>query len=153
MFNKIMQFILQWEGGYVNDPKDPGGETKYGISKRAHPNEDIKGLTKERAFEIYRKNYWSDKWEGLGFPLAACMMDTAVNMGPARAQKRFEMCGGSYVQYLQLRIARYKELIKNNPSLAKFEKGWMNRVTDLRRFIDEYKDTDLSDNTRTGGGV
>ena len=35
-------WILQTEGGYVNDPADPGGETKYGISKKAYPTVDIK---------------------------------------------------------------------------------------------------------------
>lgn len=47
-FTKAMQFISKWEGEYSNDPFDPGGETKYGISKRAYPNLDIKNLTKEK---------------------------------------------------------------------------------------------------------
>ena len=41
-FERAIDKTLAWEGGYVNDPKDPGGETKYGISKRAHPDVDIK---------------------------------------------------------------------------------------------------------------
>ncbi|MBI5843910.1 MAG: hypothetical protein HZB23_04475 [Deltaproteobacteria bacterium] len=45
------------EGGYVNDPADPGGETRFGISRRAYPNEDIKALTRERAAEIYYRDY------------------------------------------------------------------------------------------------
>ena len=40
-FEEIIEVVLEHEGGYVNDPKDPGGETKYGVSKRAYPNEDI----------------------------------------------------------------------------------------------------------------
>lgn len=139
MFEKIIQFALQEEGGYVNHPSDPGGETKYGISKRSYPNEDIKNLTVQRAIEIYRKDYWKDAWEALGFPLAACMLDTAINMGGGRAQKFLDRCGGSYVTFLQLRIARYKEIIANKPSQKVFEKGWFARVTKLRRFIDEEK--------------
>ncbi len=146
MFDKIMEFVYQWEvgsapnGGYTNHPQDTGGETKWGISKRANPDLDIKNLTKEQATERYKLKYWKQTWDSLPFELAACCMDTSVNMGPVRAQKFLEMCNGSYVQYLQLRIARYKEIIKNNPSQKVWEKGWMNRVTDLRRFIDEQKD-------------
>lgn len=145
MLAKIMQFIWKWEvgnapnGGYTNHPADPGGETKWGISKRANPNVDIKNLTKEGALEIYKKKYWKADWDKLPFELAACAMDTSVNMGPVRAQKFLELCGGDYVKFLQIRLARYKELIKNNPSLKVFEKGWNNRMTDLRRFIDEHK--------------
>lgn len=152
MFAKIMQFVFKWEvgnapnGGYTNDPDDPGGETKWGISARANPDVDIKNLTKEQAIEIYRNNYWQESWDKLPFELAAACMDTSVNMGPVRAQKFLELCGGDYRQYLQLRIARYKQLIANNPTLKKYERGWMNRMTDLRRFIDEQKGTGTSDN-------
>lgn len=48
-FDKAFEIVIGHEGGYVNNPKDPGGETKYGISKRTYPNEDIRGMTLERA--------------------------------------------------------------------------------------------------------
>jgi len=51
--------IIEIEGGYVNDPVDAGGETKYGISKRSYPKEDIKNLTVERAIEIYTRDFWN----------------------------------------------------------------------------------------------
>ena len=57
-FERAIDKTLAWEGGYVNDPKDPGGETKYGISKRAHPDVDIKNLSREKACAIYKKHYW-----------------------------------------------------------------------------------------------
>ncbi len=57
-FSAALKFALKWEGGYVNDPDDPGGETKYGISKRAHPEVDIKNLTVAQAGEIYKREYW-----------------------------------------------------------------------------------------------
>jgi len=56
-FERCIAFVLRHEGGYVNDPRDPGGETKYGISKRAYPGLDIKNLTEEQAKEIYRQDY------------------------------------------------------------------------------------------------
>ena len=58
-FEDIINDVFEKEGGYVNDPKDPGGETKYGISKRAFPNVDIKSITKEDAKKIYMDNYWT----------------------------------------------------------------------------------------------
>ncbi len=57
-FEKAMTFIFKWEGGYVNDGNDPGGETNFGISKRAYPNLDIKNLTKDEAKQIYYRDYW-----------------------------------------------------------------------------------------------
>ena len=149
MFDKLITFVLEEEGGYVNHPSDPGGETKFGISKRSYPDVDIKNLTKPEAIEIYRNDYWQPEWEQFGLPLAMCMLDTSVNMGQGRAQKFLDKCGGSYVQYLQLRIARYKEIIANRPASKVFEKGWMNRMTRLRRFIDEQESTRVSDNPGT----
>ena len=51
-FNDIIEVVLHHEGGYVNDPVDPGGETNFGIAKRSHPDVDIANLTKEGAKEI-----------------------------------------------------------------------------------------------------
>ena len=71
------------EGGYVNDPDDAGGETKYGISTRSYPNEDIKHLTLERAAQIYERDFWnplrlSDVQNQV---IAEEVFDTAVNCG------------------------------------------------------------------------
>ena len=54
-FDEIIEVVLHHEGGYVNDPKDPGGETNFGIAKRSHPDVDIKNLTKEGAKDIYKE--------------------------------------------------------------------------------------------------
>lgn len=51
--------VLKEEGGYVNNPNDPGGETRFGISKRAHPDVDIYNLSIEEAINIYKKEYWN----------------------------------------------------------------------------------------------
>jgi lysozyme family protein len=143
MFEKIMMFVIKEEvgrfwstGGYTNDPVDAGGETKWGISKRANPTVDIKNLTLPQAMEIYKTKYWNPEWEKLGFPMAAVLLDTSVNMGKTRALDFLEKCNGSYIEYLQLRIARYLEIIAAKPNQVKYKNGWMNRVTHLRRFID-----------------
>ena len=81
-FEKAVEHIFEWEGGYVNNPNDPGGETNFGISKRSYPNENIKSLTKERAKEIYFKDYWTAcKCEKMNEKVALNVFDMAVNMG------------------------------------------------------------------------
>jgi lysozyme family protein len=82
----VDHLIDEFERGYVNDPNDPGGETKWGISKRSYPNVDIKNLTREGAVEIYRKDYW--QWcncDEMPLPVALMVFDAAVNQGKGRA--------------------------------------------------------------------
>ena len=58
IWKTAINHTLELEGGYVNDPNDSGGQTKYGISKKAYPDLDIPNLTIAQAMEIYRKDYW-----------------------------------------------------------------------------------------------
>lgn len=83
----ILHTIEEWEGGYVNHPKDPGGETKYGISKRSYPNVDIPNLTKELAINIYYSDFWTPLRcnDVLDDNIVTKLFDTAVNMGKRRA--------------------------------------------------------------------
>jgi lysozyme family protein len=82
---------LRHEGGYVNDPKDPGGETKYGISKRAYPDQDIKALTVETAGKLYKRDYWDKiKGDNLPEPIAVMVFDFAVNAGVKRAVRMMQ---------------------------------------------------------------
>lgn len=81
-FDVAIERILSHEGGYVNHPSDPGGETKWGISKRSYPNLNIKELTREQAKEIYKRDFW-DKINGdaLYDGVAFQALDFAVNSG------------------------------------------------------------------------
>lgn len=58
-FEISIKKVLVFEGGYVNNPNDAGGETRFGICKRSYPNEDIRNLTIERAKEMYRHDFWN----------------------------------------------------------------------------------------------
>jgi lysozyme family protein len=70
------------EGGYVNDPLDPGGETHWGISKRSYPELDIRNLRKEDAVVIYRRDFWVPLCcQDLPPALAIVLFDSAVNQG------------------------------------------------------------------------
>lgn len=82
--------VFGFEGGYSNDPKDPGGETKYGISKRAYPKEDIAALTRERAAEIYAKDY-AKPFLQLHPALGYQMFDFSINVGVNKATKILQL--------------------------------------------------------------
>lgn len=87
-FDTAFEFVIGVEAGYVNDPHDPGGETKYGISKRAHPKEDIAELTLARAKEIYKIDYWySAHCDAVAPNLRLAVFDCAVNQGVKTAIK------------------------------------------------------------------
>ena len=87
---KALDFVLENEGGYSNDPNDKGGETKYGISKRSHPEVDVANLTEDQAKEIYRKEYWNELYEQLPEEIAIRLFDFGVNIGVRRAVRVFQ---------------------------------------------------------------
>ena len=85
-FETAVNTTLQYEGGYVNDPNDPGGETNFGISKKAYPNLDIKNLTVDDAKAIYKRDYWDKlNLDALPDGISSCVFDSAVNQGPKEA--------------------------------------------------------------------
>jgi len=86
-FARALEVVLHHEGGYVNHPSDPGGETIYGISRRSHPDVWAKGRpTLEDAKRIYHRDYWLPiKADAMPFPVALMMFDAAVNAGNRRA--------------------------------------------------------------------
>ena len=87
-FDRCLEEVLRHEGGYVNDPHDPGGETNMGISKRSYPKEDIKGMTRARAAEIYRRDYWNPvRGDDLPAGMDLVAFDGAVNSGVSRGAK------------------------------------------------------------------
>lgn len=91
-FIYAVHLVLGIEGGYVNHLHDPGGETKYGITKRDFPHLDIAALTIEQAKEIYREEYWVPSGCGrLRDPkVAAKVFDMVCNMGRQRATRRLQ---------------------------------------------------------------
>ncbi|PUA17251.1 glycoside hydrolase family 108 protein [Glaciimonas sp. PCH181] len=81
-FDQAIERVLSHEDGYVNNPADPGRETKWGISKRSYPNVDIKNLTRTQAIDIYRRDFWSRVHaDELFGGVAYQCLDFAVNSG------------------------------------------------------------------------
>lgn len=161
-FDSAIKFTLSWEGGYVNDPHDPGGETKYGISKRAYPNLNIKDLSLEEAKIIYRNDYWN-KIQGDVLPekLAIAAFDFAVNSGVGAAKKILQELAGVpvdgkigpetlvaiqrkaddlgeltlAVKLIERRLRLYTNIVMKNNTQLKFFPGWINRLFALLYFI------------------
>lgn len=85
-FDTAFDKLISHEGGYVNNPKDPGGETKFGISKRSYPHLDIAALTLADARAIYKRDYWDRaQCDSLPPGVAFEVFDTAVNSGIGQA--------------------------------------------------------------------
>ena len=154
-FDEIIEKVLEHEGGYVNDPKDLGGETKYGITKRFYPDVDIKNLTIEQAKDIYKSDYWDkNKVESLPQNLWHIYFDMCVNMGKRTAVKvlqraavnkgrDIEVDGGlgpmtiGALKGVELdrvrafRVKYYVDLITARPEQEKFYLGWFRRATEV----------------------
>ena len=155
-FDDIIEKVLEHEGGYVNDPTDTGGETKYGISKKAYPDEDIKALTVERAKELYKRDYWDRfKVANLHDRIRHIYFDMCVNMGGGRATKilqeacnsknsyKIDVDGGigkntikasANLEDFRLRAYRvmfYAELVMKKPNQERFWVGWFRRSCEV----------------------
>ncbi len=95
LFDKLIDRVLGHEGGYVNDPDDPGGETKFGIAKRSYPALDIRSLTRDQAIAIYRRDFWA-RVQGDALPpsFAFQALDAAVNHGCENAVRWLQRAAG-----------------------------------------------------------
>ena len=131
-FEKAVEFVLKHEGGYTFNPKDPGGETNFGISKKAYPNLNIKDLTRDQAKEIYRIDYWNpSRAEVMPGFIKLIHFNTAVNCGMAKANEIMKKSKGSLEIYAWFLTLHYITIVKKNPDLKQFIGGWMNRVADV----------------------
>ena len=79
-YDKCLETILHHEGGYVNHPEDPGGETNMGVTKRVYDDfggtKDMKDLEFDDVAPIYKQNYWDRvKGDQLPIGLDLCVFD------------------------------------------------------------------------------
>ena len=154
-FRESVKVILKHEGGYVNDPDDPGGETKMGISKKAYPHLNIKELTEQDVKDIYHRDYWlKAKVPQVPDELKLIYFDMVVNMGRSRAVKILQQSisakgvkttvdGGIGPQTISnalksgleperlrsYRVKYYADLVNRKPKLGKYWYGWYRRAT------------------------
>jgi len=94
-FHVAINRLLGNEGGYVDDPHDPGGETNWGISKRSYPTVDIKELTREQAIALYKRDFWdAARLDEQAFGVGFQMLDFAVNSGISTAIRALQRAVG-----------------------------------------------------------
>ncbi len=146
-FEACFDRLIGHEGGYVNDRRDPGGETKYGISKRSYPTVDIAGLSLEHAKTIYKRDYWDRMGcDDLQAALRFHLFDAAVNSGPGNAarwlQKTVGVAQDGVIGPITLRataqceaaslVARYcgvrLEFMASLSTWQTFGRGWARRI-------------------------
>jgi lysozyme family protein len=92
-FDEAFDRLIANEGGYVNDPADPGGETNWGISKRSYPDVDIANLTRDGAKAIYKRDFWDPLGE-VPDAVKFQVFDFAVNSGIQTAVRKLQAAIG-----------------------------------------------------------
>ena len=147
MFEAAVKFVLETEGGLVDDPRDTGGLTNFGISIKAFPNVDIRNLTAATAADIYKNEYWDHcKCDQLPGPVAVLVFDAAVNQGAGAAVRMLQAALGVGVDGVigtkTLAAARKKDAkglaaevvaqrmvtYAKNPNFALYGLGWSRRL-------------------------
>lgn len=156
-FQKAFDNLIKEEGGYVNDPDDPGGETKYGVSKRSYPHLNINKLTLNDVSKIYRKDFY-DVLRCDELPtdrVAQEVLEQGVNMGVKTVISFLQIVAKSVGSPIDvdgkigpktlgalkripedvllaalksLAIAHYLELAHERPPMRKYLNGWIRRV-------------------------
>ena len=159
----LMPKILQWEGGFVNDPLDAGGATNKGVTLttfrqfygRDATVEQLKNITDEQWLHIFKSGYW-DKWKADNIEnqsIANIVVDWAWGSGAATSIKQVQKILGVavdgivgddtltainiagqrslFVKIHNRRIEFVENIVKRDPSQARFLKGWKNRINSL----------------------
>ena len=156
-FQQIFDRLIGHEGGYVNDSRDPGGETNWGVTKRtAQANGytgDMKTMTRQQAYEIYHRAFWVRyQCDQMPPAIAYQFFDAAVNHGFGNASRMLQRAVGVLDDGI---IGKYSlEAINRNPisdtlmvlngerlnfytrlkNFDRFGKGWVNRVAQNLRY-------------------
>lgn len=157
-FGLAFHALLKHEGGFVNHPKDPGGMTNLGVTKRAwedyvgHPVDEaqMRALTPETVETFYRERYWyvigADSLPG---GVDYCVFDCTVNSGPRQAVRLLQraarikddgILGPNTLNAVRgmdprLLISRYTaarlDFLQKLPAFTTFGKGWVRRVREV----------------------
>jgi len=151
-YKECLDLVLKSEGGWVNNPNDPGGETNLGVTKAVweeyvgHPVTTMKNLTKDDVAPLYEQKYWRACYgEVLPRGLDFIVFSMGVNAGPGRSVKLLQqsigcvpdgvigpttrslICASNTAtlinKFSEVRREYYRSLKK-----PMFEKGWLSRV-------------------------
>ena len=159
-FEPALVAVLQHEGGYVNDPQDPGGATNRGVTQTVYDDyrrgkglapRSVRQIEQSEIGDIYRKLYW-DKVRGDDLPSGVdyAVFDFAVNSGPARAARFLQRAVGvtedGKIGPITIAAAKAKEptrvitalccarqqFLEGLPHFARFGRGWTRRVSEVQ---------------------
>jgi len=159
-FEKSLALILKHEGGYVDNPKDPGGATNLGCTKKVWEEwvghevtkEDIKALKVSDIAPLYKAKYW-DAVKGDFLPAGVdyAVFDLAINSGPGRAAKTLQQVlnitadgqiGPATLSTLEAanprdvatRVCEARlAFLQGLPTYGTFGKGWSRRVAEVEQ--------------------
>jgi lysozyme family protein len=158
-WQKSFELMLKSEGGYVNNPADPGGMTNLGVTKTTWENwigresdgAEMRNLTPEKVEPLYKKKFFDAvRGDELPVGLDYLLFDFAVNAGAGRAIKTLQSAVGitpdggfgpmtmAAVQAIDPKelIERFsqakEDFYRSLPTFATFGRGWLNRVADVK---------------------
>ena len=159
-WQKSFELMLKSEGGYVNNPADPGGMTNLGVTKSTWENwvgresdeAEMRGLTPEKVEPLYKKKYFDAvRGDELPMGLDYLMFDFAVNAGAGRAIKTLQTAVGvtpdggfgpmtmaavlavDPVELIERFSQAKKDFYRSLTTFSTFGKGWLNRVADVKQ--------------------
>lgn len=163
-FERCLEFVLEWEGGYVNNPNDPGGPTNKGITLQTYRDwvdrpvdaMDLQSINPGVVAAIYKEHYW-DVIRGDDLPIGVdlAVFDMAVHSGPARSvvelQRVLGVTDDGIVGPVTLRAAGVgapkaiafdhvngrRSFLGGLSTWKTFGPGWTNRLDDLTQQIKE----------------
>lgn len=158
-WQKSFEMMLKSEGGYVNNPADPGGMTNLGVTKatwenwvgRASDEAEMRGLTPEKVAPLYKNKFWDMcRCDDLPSGVDYLVFDFAVNAGPGRSAKILQTAVGATPDggigpMTLAAVAKYdanelvekfsqakEDFYRSLPTFGTFGKGWLNRVADVK---------------------
>ena len=152
-FNTAVQKTLTHEGGYVNNPADRGGPTKYGITQADMSGVNIENITTDMAAKYYEEHYWKNLYSQINDQLLAeKLFDMGVLFGVGTAVKLLQLSMQNQITvvsdgqfgdqtladvnqqtgllpgYKTMLIQHVMNILNNNPSQSVFVNGWVNRI-------------------------
>jgi len=159
-FNECLKKVLGHEGGYVNHPDDPGGETNLGVTKRVYSNwtsendlvvKDMKDITVDDVSPIYKLSYWQKaKCDHLPIGVDYVIFDMSVNHGVSRASKFLQGVVGAEKDgiigsktlamvddmdksdMIEALCLEREDFYRNLKTFSTFGKGWLNRNSGVK---------------------
>lgn len=156
-FQKALKMVLAFEGGWSNDPADPGGAAMFGVIQTVYSDwqtaqhlqvQSVRLISQAEVQSIYYAQYWLPVAPGRTWPLNDVLFDTAVNMGVGRARQFLEQAKAGPADtapnrmkalastVLDIRARYYRGIAASRPASGKFLRGWLNRVAAVRATVD-----------------